>query len=57
MVEAKLAEAMAVLNVLKASGPFSLNGMEKWRVCSRAAFVYEVRERDLDAFNSQEHLS
>ena len=29
MVEARLAEAMAVSNVLKASGPFSLNSMEK----------------------------
>ena len=49
MAEVKLAEALAVLDVLKAPGPASLTSMEKWRAGELA------RERS-PLVDTQEHL-
>lgn len=59
MAEVKLAEALAVLDVLKAPGPASLTSMEKWRAGGagpRAVPAREAQGRDGDALDPQEHL-
>ena len=58
MAEARLAEALAVLDVLKAPGPASLTGEERWRAgeLARGVPAREARERDRDALDTQEHL-
>lgn len=59
MAEAELAEALAVLDVLKAPGPASLASEEKWRAGELARGGVPAREaqgRDRDALDTQEHL-
>ena len=59
MAEVKLAEALAVLDVLKAPGPASLASEEKWRAGELARGGVPAREaqgRDRDALDTQEHL-